>query len=50
MGEVKEGRSLAPGMDPDTELHTLKQRFAAFKRDFKVPSVEGLQCDVALHG
>ena len=34
--EVKEGRSLAAGMDPDTELRTLKMRFVTFKRDFKV--------------
>ena len=34
--EVKEGRSLAAAMDPDTELRTLKMRFLTFKRDFKV--------------
>lgn len=34
--EVQEGCSQAPGMDPQRELKTLKTRFTAFKRDFKV--------------
>ncbi len=34
--EVREGRALAPGMDPEAELRTLRLRFDNFRRDFKV--------------
>jgi len=34
--EVHQGRSQAPGMDPQLELQTLKLRFSDFKREFKV--------------
>lgn len=40
--EVQEGRSPAPGMDPASELKTLKARFAVFKRDFKVARLSDL--------
>jgi len=33
--EVHEGRSQAPGMDPQLELQTLKMRFSDFKREFQ---------------
>ena len=34
--EVKQGVVAAPGMNPDQELKTLRLRFDAFKKDFKV--------------
>ena len=34
--QVREGRALAPGMDPEAELKTLRLRFDNFRRDFKV--------------
>lgn len=34
--EVREGRALAPGMDAEAELRTLRLRFDNFRRDFKV--------------
>lgn len=34
--EVKQGIVAAPGMNPDQELKTLRMRFDAFKKDFKV--------------
>jgi myosin-5 len=37
--EVREGRALAPGMDPEAELRTLRLRFDNFRRDFKVGAV-----------
>jgi hypothetical protein len=36
IAEVRSGRSVAPGMDPESELRTLKQRFDNFRKDFKV--------------
>ncbi len=36
--QVREGRALAPGMDPEAELKTLRLRFDNFRRDFKVQS------------
>lgn len=36
MLQVREGRALAPGMDPEAELKTLRLRFDNFRRDFKV--------------
>jgi hypothetical protein len=32
---VREGRALAPGMDAEGELRTLRLRFDNFRRDFK---------------
>ncbi len=34
--QVREGRALAPGMDAEAELRTLRLRFDNFRRDFKV--------------
>ena len=41
--EVKQGVVPAPGMNPDQELKTLRLRFDAFKKDFKVSCCWTLQ-------
>lgn len=42
--EVREGRALAPGMDPEAELRTLRLRFDNFRRDFKVRPAPSPAC------
>ena len=47
--EVKQGVVAAPGMNPDQELKTLRLRFDAFKKDFKVSCWWMLQVCCCMH-
>ena len=47
--EVKQGVVAAPGMNPDQELKTLRLRFDAFKKDFKVSCWWMLQVWYCMH-
>ena len=47
--EVKQGVVAAPGMHPDQELKTLRLRFDAFKKEFKVSCWWVLQACYCMH-